>query len=257
MTKSKFHQNIEKDLTMYKELYNQSKIAKKDAINIRQKHNLNIHTPRNNLQDFYTNIINDNNIDYTVKEFLRDMKKLQFRTSDFKDYAADLIKLKELENNNTIKRGFFIFTILHFYASHLDCIINFLKPVAKKIKSGKQYIITNSYQNTIRQIKTAEHVELLFKQHDTFFYEYIMKFVDRDLRNSIAHEDYSYKNEKIFYKKKRIKVDTLFKKIVYMGHFINELQTIVNKFGIDINQAILDQNIKKKDLVQFLRSFNV
>ncbi|MFP4403907.1 MAG: hypothetical protein ACLFPJ_06145 [Candidatus Woesearchaeota archaeon] len=257
MTNSKFHQNIEKDLIIFKQLYNQSKNAKKEAIAIRKGHNLIIHTPRNNLATFYKDIINDPNIDYSVKEFLRDMKKLQFRTNDFKEYAIDLIELKKLVNNNTIKRGFFIFTILHFYASNFDCIINFLKPVSKKIKSGKQYAITNSFQKQIRQIKTAEHVELLFKHHDSFFYEYIMKFIDRDLRNSIAHENYSYKNEKIYYKKKWIKVDTLFKKIALMAHFIGELQTIFYKYRIDINQTILDQNIKKKDLLQLHKNFIV
>ncbi len=257
MKVSKFHQDVQKDLVQFKKYYSLSIDARKKANSIRKIHNLKIQSSRFNLDLLYHDAINDSNIDYSVKDFFKDMNKLQLRTNNLKNYAMDLIILKDFVNNNQIQRGTFIYTILHFYASHFDCLINFLKPIAKKIKSGKRYVISNNNQQVIEQIRTAEHVELLFKKHNLFFYNYLLKFLNRDLRNSVAHENYTFNNKKIFYKKKRINVDSVFNKICLMGDFINKLQALFNKYGIVISQSILDQNIKKKDLGSFLRSFVV
>ena len=215
-----------------------------------------------NLKYLFKSIINDKNIEYSAYKLLVATEKIRGRTNMFRNIAFDLDKM---EQSRGMKDVTFIFIILHFYASHFDFTINFLKPIAKAIQKFHNYKV----KNEILKVEKSWQVLEVFRRFRPTFYWYLTRFLDRDLRNAVAHDNYRIHSNKVYYEKSviinhkkypkegYINRDKLLIKSLFFGKFINQLQTQEYEINITILDVAFRQKMTKKQSILYAHNFRL
>ena len=209
MGRNDFLKKIEIDLKDYKSHFEESKLRLQHGIlRMKEIHGIPdemIRMSQYNLKKMYKLIINNKQINYSISHFFKDIELFSKRTDILRSAAFDIDRLESLVSSNQIKESTFMFIVLHFYAANFDHIINFLKPLAKEIQKTKKYTVTTKKGMKTLEVKNAQTVLEVFHKFRPSFYYYLCRFLDRDLRNAVAHEEYNVNIDEITYKNKFIK----------------------------------------------------
>ena len=275
MGKSNFLEKINIEFDYYKEAYNEACSRQSFALKMMEEFHklsdLEIKKSYYNIKPLFKIIINDTNIAYSILDFFKDMDILSQRTNHFKDVAFDLDKIKSLVNSGQIKDDTFMFIAVHFYASHFDLIVNFLKSIVKKIQKHKGYEIKTKKGLKKIKVNNSESVFEVIKRFRPSFFYYINKLLDRNLRNAIAHDDYTFDKTHIYYKKSIFDKDTkiftqkmvsthrddIFKNAMFVGRLINFLQLLEYEYRVQTYRAILNEKMTKKEIKDYLEKFHI
>ena len=135
------------------------------------------------------------------------------------------------------------------------------KKFFKEIQKTKCCNIVSAGGRKYTKINNAESTLLLLSKYDSTFYNKVRKFMNRDFRNAIAHEDYMIESKMIFYnltktKRNRIKQETIFKMLISIGSLVNEIYQFQSKNMLIINNCILENKFTKKQIRQYLKIYN-
>ncbi len=264
-----FLKKIKKDLPVFKEKIKEAS-SKHSIGNIRIKEvheftDSDIKKMDYNLKHLFKKIFNDKKIPYCAYKFIVDMEKNGNRTNILRNVAIDLDKMEQLPEVNRVKKTTFIFIILHFYLSHFDFTINFLKPIAKAIQKLHNYKVNNNRLNMRESWQVLE----VFRRFRPTFYWYLVRFLDKDLRNAIAHDNYEIGSKNIYYKKKPfingkvrpkngfINHRKLYAKHLFFGKFINQLQAQHYEIHIMFSEAALKNKMTKRQIKKYLHNLTL
>ena len=275
MGKSNFLEKINIEFDYYKEAYNEACSRQSFALKMMEEFHklsdLEIKKSYYNIKPLFKIIINDTNIAYSILDFFKDMDILSQRTNHFKDVAFDIDKIKSLVNSGQIKDDTFMFIAVHFYASHFDLIVNFLEPIVKKIQKHKGYEIRTKKGLKKIKVKNSESVFKIIKRFRPSFFYYVNKILDRNLRNAIAHDNYTFDKTHVYYKKRFFDKDTkkftkkkvsihrddIFKNAMFIGRLINFLQLLEYEYRVQTYQVILNKKMTKKEIKEYLEKFHI
>ena len=261
MGRHDFLKKIKIDLDNYKIRLEESKLGLGTGIQRMKKiHGIPddiIRLSQYNLKNMYQLIINNRQIDYSINNFLKDIELFSERTDTLRSAAFDIDKLESPVSNNQIKDGTFMFIVLHFYAANFDHIINFLKPLAKEIQKTKKYTETTNKGVKTLKVKKAQTVLEVFRRFRPSFYYYLCRFLDRDLRNAIAHEYYQVSSDGISYKNKFIKKRDFFIKSPLIGIMFNSFQAFEYENRIKIYEHIVKEKMSKQEIGHLLKKYVV
>ncbi|MDD3976276.1 MAG: hypothetical protein PHN22_03905 [Candidatus ainarchaeum sp.] len=94
---------------------------------------------------------------------------------------------------------------------------------------------------------------------DPKFHKFLLKFLNKDLRNSFAHSNYYIKNNTIYYnvdkkKQKKINIDTILSYFINCGLFINKIQNFDFKYRSICYRKLLQKKIIKKNIGEYIKN---
>ena len=98
-----------------------------------------------------------------------------------------------------------ITTIMNLVAFYKGDKVALASSGAKEIQKTKKYTVTTKKGMKTLEVKNAQTVLEVFHKFRPSFYYYLCRFLDRDLRNAVAHEEYNVNIDEITYKNKFIK----------------------------------------------------
>jgi len=245
--------------------------SKKGLTTIKQVHKLKgLKLPRVgfNPKDMLKKVINDSLINYSLDDFFIKCEAYTKRTNIFTQVSSDLAKIKELVDKKEISYTSFLFFSLSLYAANFDSLINFLEPIANEIQKTKKYVLINSKNKVITYGGNSDSVLTVFNYFDKQAGRSLNKLLDKDLRNSIAHDSWDIKNdcvtyypkEKIVknqsvkYLSKKINGDSFFKKFTLFGLLINNIQKFLFNQVIKKYTHILKKRMTKKQSRNYLNT---
>lgn len=215
---------------------------------------------RFNYKKMFKTIINDSLINYNFRDYIRESHNLNDKTDGFKVVSKDIITMKELVSQNEIDIITYNYVLLWFYSTNFDTLINFLKPIAKALRQRNSYSLERADHSSMDK-KSAECVIKMFEYYNSKFHKILLRMFDRDLRNSVAHNDYYINKDEIVYNIKKdrkvIKLDLLYNMFLLTGEVINRLQILQFEYECKWRKRIIRMNLLPDKLVQFLESFKM
>ena len=246
------------DIDTFQEAHNQTLASPKKRKQLEVEGNLKIPHYQFDFEEFFKKIINDVDIDYSLYDYFKGMRRFEESTDKFRHLAVDLITIKTLVNTKQMNDETFVYFSLHFYASNFDNFVNLLKPIARAIQKHKQYsIVTKRGKKSLLNPRNANGTLKILEIYDSNLYSHLSKFLNRTLRNKVSHEEYRMKNDKVYYDKTYIQRETLFKLIVYFGDLINALQSFEYKYVVNAYTEAHAKKLTKKRFKQFIQDYKI
>ena len=263
MARNDFLKKIEQDINTFENAIKDCAEARRRIKKLEKASGLSFRKHKFNYKGFVKLLVNDSNFTYTLRNFLIDAERFNNTVSRYKDLAFDLAKIKDMVNSQSLKDETFFFASLSFYSINFEAFIRILQPMANAIQKHYHYLKDNK-GNHIKKITNAAGTLSVMERFNPRFHRLLTKFLDRRMRNHIAHADFEIEGQDFVYytkikchgkdykRKNRVPRETIIRMIAQMGDVINHIQCLYYELCSVTFRKILKQKLQKKEIRSFL-----